>query len=38
VRLRVLYPARPLSIRRFDLSRERLEEALTMPHEERIVE
>jgi predicted acylesterase/phospholipase RssA len=37
VRLRVLYPARPLSIGRFDFSRERLEEALVMPHEERIV-
>jgi NTE family protein len=38
VRFRVLYPERPLSIGRFDLSRERLEEALTMPHAERIVE
>lgn len=37
VRLRVLYPARPLSIGRFDLARERMEEALTMPHIERIV-
>lgn len=37
VRLRVLYPARPLSIRRFDLSRARLEEALAMPHVERVV-
>ena len=37
VRLRVLYPARPLSIGRFDFSRERLEEALTMPHAERIL-
>jgi NTE family protein len=38
VRLRVLYPARPLSIRRFDLTPSRLEEALAMPHVERIVE
>jgi len=38
VRLRVLYPERPLSIGRFDLSRERLEEALIMPHEERILD
>jgi NTE family protein len=38
VRLRVLYPARPLSIRRFDLARDRLEEALAMPHVERVVE
>ena len=37
VRLRVLSPARPLSIGRFDFSRERLEEALTMPHAEHIV-
>ena len=38
VRLRVLYPERPLSIGRFDFSRERLEEALSMPHRERIIE
>ena len=38
VRLRVLYPERPLSIGRFDLSRERLEEALVMPHRERIID
>jgi predicted acylesterase/phospholipase RssA len=38
VRLRVLYPKRPLSIGRFDLSRERIEEALAMPHRERIIE
>jgi NTE family protein len=36
VRIRVLSPARPLSIGRFDLSRERLEEALEMPHVETI--
>ena len=38
VRLRVIYPERPLSIGRFDFSRERLEEALTMPHRELVVE
>src|SRR6185437_78939 len=38
VRLRVIYPERPLSIGRFDLSRERLEEALSMPHRERIID
>jgi predicted acylesterase/phospholipase RssA len=38
VRLRVLSPARPLSIGRFDLSRERLEEALVMPHAEHVIE
>ena len=38
VRLRVIYPERPLSIGRFDLSRERLEEALAMPHRERIID
>lgn len=38
VRLRVLYPERPLSIGRFDLDRGRMEEALAMPHRELIVE
>jgi NTE family protein len=38
VRLRVLYPERPLSIGRFDLARDRLEEALSMPHRELVVE
>jgi predicted acylesterase/phospholipase RssA len=38
VRLRVLYPARPLAIGRFDFSRERIEEALRMPHAERVIE
>ena len=37
VRIRVLSPERPLSIGRFDLSRERLEEALEMPHVEHLV-
>lgn len=37
VRLRVIYPERPLSIGRFDFSRERLEEALAMPHRETII-
>ncbi len=37
VRLRVLYPARPLSIGRFDFDRDRLEEALSMPHEELVI-
>lgn len=34
VRIRVLYPERPLSIGRFDLDRGRIEEALAMPHRE----
>ncbi len=38
VRLRVLYPERALSIGRFDFSRERMEEALAMPHRERILD
>jgi NTE family protein len=38
VRLRVLYPERPLSIGRFDFAPERVEEALAMPHCERIIE
>jgi NTE family protein len=36
VRIRVLSPARSLSIGRFDLSPERLEEALEMPHVETV--
>lgn len=35
VRVRVIYPERPLSIGRFDFDRGRLEEALAMPHKER---
>jgi NTE family protein len=38
VRLRVIYPERPLSIGRFDFAPARLEEALAMPHRERIIE
>lgn len=38
VRLRLIWPARPLSIGRFDFDQRRLEEALTMPHVERIFE
>lgn len=38
VRLRVLYPERPLAIGRFDLDRGRIEEALAMPHREMILE
>jgi NTE family protein len=38
VRLRVLYPERPLAIGRFDLDRGRMEEALTMPHRELVIE
>lgn len=38
VRLRVIYPARPLSIGRFDFSPERIDEALRMPHVERVFE
>ncbi len=36
VRLRILHPARPLRLRSFDFDRERLEEALDMPHREAI--
>lgn len=38
VRLRLIWPERTLSIGRFDFSPEPLEEALTMPHVERIIE
>jgi NTE family protein len=38
VRLRVIYPERPLSIGRFDFAPERVEEALRMPYRERIIE
>jgi NTE family protein len=38
VRLRVIYPERPLSIGRFDFAPERVEEALSMPHRERVIE
>ena len=38
VRLRVLYPDRPLLIGRFDFAPDHLEEALVMPHEERIID
>jgi hypothetical protein len=38
VRLRVIYPARPLSIGRFDFAPERVEEALHMPHREHIID
>lgn len=38
VRLRVIYPERPLSIGRFDLDPGRIEEALAMPHRELIIE
>jgi len=37
VRLRILYPARPLSLGRFDFNLHRLDEALSMPHEERVL-
>jgi NTE family protein len=37
VRLRILYPERPLSLGRFDFTPARIEEALTMPHCEQIV-
>ncbi|APR75095.1 Hypothetical protein A7982_00441 [Minicystis rosea] len=37
VRLRVLYPAWPLAIGRFDLDRSRVEEALSMPHRELVI-
>jgi NTE family protein len=38
VRLRLIYPARPLSQKRFDFAPGPLEEALSMPHVVRIVE
>jgi NTE family protein len=38
VRLRLIWPERPLSIGRFDFDEARLEEALTMPHVERVFE
>ena len=38
VRLRLIYPERPLSIGRFDLSPRRMDEALGMPHVERVIE
>ncbi|MFO0755454.1 MAG: patatin-like phospholipase family protein [Byssovorax sp.] len=38
VRLRVIYPAQPLSIGRFDFDPGRLEEALTMPHREKVID
>jgi predicted acylesterase/phospholipase RssA len=38
VRLRLIYPERPLQQRRFDFAPGPLEEALTMPHCERIIE
>lgn len=38
VRLRLIWPERTLSIGRFDFDKDRLEEALTMPHVERIIE
>lgn len=37
VRLRVIYPERPLSIGHFDFAPERVEEALSMPHRERLL-
>jgi len=38
VRLRVIYPQRPLSLGRFDFDAGRMEEALSMPHEELVIE
>ena len=38
VRLRLIYPGRPLSQTRFDFAPGPLEEALGMPHQERIIE
>jgi hypothetical protein len=37
VRIRVLYPERPLAVGRFDFDPERLEQALTMPHRELVL-
>jgi predicted acylesterase/phospholipase RssA len=37
VRLRILYPERPLSLGRFDFDPARIEEALSMPHCEQIL-
>lgn len=38
VRLRILYPERPLSQKRFDFAEGPLEEALAMPHREVVIE
>lgn len=38
IRLRLIYPVRPLSQKRFDFAKGPLEEALTMPHEVRVFE
>lgn len=38
VRLRVIYPERPLSIGRFDFAPERVEEAISMPHREHVID
>jgi predicted acylesterase/phospholipase RssA len=38
VRLRLIYPVRRLSQRRFDFAKGPLEEALAMPHETRVIE
>ena len=38
VRLRLIWPERPIRLGRFDFDHERLEEALTMPHVERVFE
>lgn len=38
IRLRLIYPVRPLSQRRFDFSPGPLEEALQMPHATRVIE
>jgi len=38
VRLRLIFPEKPLRQRHFDFTPEPLEEALTMPHQERIIE
>jgi NTE family protein len=38
VRLRLIYPVRRLSQRRFDFAKGPLEEALSMPHETRVID
>jgi predicted acylesterase/phospholipase RssA len=38
VRLRILYPERPLSLGRFDFDPDRIEEALSMPHREELLQ
>jgi NTE family protein len=38
VRLRLIWPERPLKLGRFDFDHGRIEDALSMPHVERVLE